>query len=58
MNQGCQIFLGTAYQKEQTYTKWPQNIPTGRKIDHMAIKYANNVHFKSLENLPKLGFLV
>jgi hypothetical protein len=40
------------------YTKRPQNIPNGRKKDLMAIKYINNVHYKTLENLPKLGFLV
>jgi hypothetical protein len=33
------------------YTKWPQNIPNGRN-------YTRIVHYKTLENLPKLGFLV
>jgi hypothetical protein len=37
--------------------KWPQNIPNGRKIDLMAIKYTNNGHYKNLENLPKIRIL-
>jgi hypothetical protein len=54
-NQGCQIFLGTWYQKRKNvsnehnayqmvigYSKWPKNRPNGKK----------------LQNLPKLGFLV
>jgi hypothetical protein len=43
-SQGCQIFLGTIYQKGKKiyqmtikYTEWPQNIPNSRKIDKMAI---------------------
>jgi hypothetical protein len=38
------------------YTKWPQNIPNGRKIDQMVIKYTNFSHCKTLQNLHKLGF--
>jgi hypothetical protein len=38
------------------YTEWPQNIPDGRKIDQLAIKYTNIIHCKILQNLPKLGF--
>jgi hypothetical protein len=33
-------------------------IPNGRKIDQMAIKYTNIFHRKTLQNLPKFGFLV
>jgi hypothetical protein len=49
-NQGCQIFLGTAYQNGEKYTKYSQiipnihrihqkaqNIPNGRRIDLMAL---------------------
>jgi hypothetical protein len=49
--QGCKIVLNTTYQKGKNipddhkvyqmtikYTKWPQNIPNGCIIDHMAIK--------------------
>jgi hypothetical protein len=46
------------YQIIARYTEWPQNIPDGRKIDQMAIKYTNNFHCKALQNLPKLGFVV
>jgi hypothetical protein len=40
------------------YTKWPHNIPNGRKIYQMAIKYTNIFYGKTLQNLTKLGFLV
>jgi hypothetical protein len=46
------------YQITIKSTQWAQNIPNGRKIDPMAIKYTNHFHCKSLQNLPKLGFLV
>jgi hypothetical protein len=50
---------GKKYQITRIYTKRPQNIPNGRKIDEMAIKYTNIFfHCKSLQNLPKLIFLV
>jgi hypothetical protein len=39
-------------------TKWEQNIPNGGKIERMAIKYTNIVNWKTLQNLPKLGFWV
>jgi hypothetical protein len=39
------------------YTEWPQNIPNGRKIHQMAVNYTNIFHCKTLQNLPKLGFL-
>jgi hypothetical protein len=37
--QGCQIFLGTIYQKGGKYTKVPQNMPNVHKIYQMAAKY-------------------
>jgi hypothetical protein len=40
------------------YTKWPYSISNGRKIDQMVIKYTNIFNCKTLQNLPKLGFLV
>jgi hypothetical protein len=40
------------------YTKWPQCIPNGNKIDQMANEYANIFHYKTLQNLPKSEFLV
>jgi hypothetical protein len=46
------------------YTKRLENIPKGKKIyqmakmDQMALKYTNILHYKTLQNLPKLGFLV
>jgi hypothetical protein len=41
------------------YTKWPQKyqMPV-RYIDQMAIEYTNIFHWKSPQNLPKLGYLV
>jgi hypothetical protein len=60
-DQGCQIYLEQTYQNGKKYTKWPQNlqnIPKDCKIDPMAIKYTNIFHCKTLQNLPKLGFLV
>jgi hypothetical protein len=50
--EGCQIFLSPTYQNEEKYAKGAQNIPNGRKIDQLSIKYTNIV------NLPKVGFLV
>jgi hypothetical protein len=58
VSQGCQIFLGPKYQNGEKYTKLPQNISNGRKIDQMVIKYTKIFHSKTLRNLPKLGFLV
>jgi hypothetical protein len=40
------------------YTEWPQNIPSDRKIDQIAIKYINSFHRNTLQNLPKLVLLV
>jgi hypothetical protein len=39
------------------YTKGSQNILNGSKIDQMDIKFTNISHCKTLQNLPKLGFL-
>jgi hypothetical protein len=35
-----------------------QNISNGHKIAQMALQYNNIFHFKILQNLSKLGFLV
>jgi hypothetical protein len=62
--QGCQIFLGTTDQNGKNIPKWTQNIPNAHKIpngiriDQMALKCTNIFDFKTLQNLPKLGFLV
>jgi hypothetical protein len=42
--------------KREKNAKWPQNIPNGHKIYIMAVKWTNIVLYKTLENLPKLGF--
>jgi hypothetical protein len=45
----------------EKYTKLPQNIPNDYKMNQMAAictKYTDIFHCKSLQNLPKLGFLV
>jgi hypothetical protein len=55
--QGCQIFLGATYQNGKKYAK-TYHIISGRKIVGLAIKYNNIFHCKTLQNLPKLGFLV
>jgi hypothetical protein len=49
---------GKKYQITTKYTKWPLDISNGRKIDQMVIKYTKIFHSKTLQNLPKLGFLV
>jgi hypothetical protein len=62
--QGCQIFPGTIYQNGENIPNLPQlcqmywNIPNGREIFQMAIKYTNFFHFKALQNVPKLEFWV
>jgi hypothetical protein len=66
MNQVCHIFLGTTYQnggggiyqRTPKFTKWPWNIPDGRKMFPMAIKYNKKFHSNALQNIPKLVFLV
>jgi hypothetical protein len=47
VGQGCQFFSGTAYQNGI-------NIPNIPK----PVKYTNIFHCKTLQNLPKLEFLV
>jgi hypothetical protein len=46
------------YQITRKYTKWPENMANGRKIYQMDIKYTNIFYSKTLQNLPKFGFLV
>jgi hypothetical protein len=52
------------YQMATKYTKWPQNyqmatkLPNGRNIGQMVIQYTSIFHCKSLQNFPKVGFLV
>jgi hypothetical protein len=61
---GCQIFLGTIYQNEEKYTKFPQNIPIVQKISNCRIytKRPYNVPTssiaKTLQNLPNLRFFL
>jgi hypothetical protein len=64
--QSCQIFLGATYQNGEKCTQRPQNIPNGHKIgipvgrnmDQTVIKYTNIFRCSTLQNLPKLVFLV
>jgi hypothetical protein len=51
--------------KQENYTKWSGNITNGHqnyqmacKIDQTGIQYINIFHCKTLQKLPKLGFLV
>jgi hypothetical protein len=60
--QGCQIFLGTKYQKTgknyqitTKFNKYPQNLLNGRKIYLKAIKYTNIFLSKALQNVPEIG---
>jgi hypothetical protein len=46
------------YNMTTTFTKWPQNIPNGNKIDQMPITYTNIFHCKILQNQAKLLFWV
>jgi hypothetical protein len=46
------------YQIILKYTKWPQNIPNCVIIDQIAIKSTSIFLCKTLQNLPKLEFLV
>jgi hypothetical protein len=56
--QGCQIFLVTTYQNGENMTRRPQNVPNDHKIYQMDIKFTNIFHYKTLQNLPKLGIWV
>jgi hypothetical protein len=65
LQQGCQIFPGTIYQIGENVPNNHKNnqsdtqyIPNGGKIDQMAIKYTSIFQSKTLQNIPKLGFLV
>jgi hypothetical protein len=51
LDQGCQIFRVSTYQNGK-------NIPNNQKLYQIAIKYMNIFHCKTLQNLPKFGFLV
>jgi hypothetical protein len=64
-HQVCQIFLGTTYKIGKNInlittkcTKWLWNVPNGRKLYQMLIKHTNIFNRNSLQNLPKLGFLI
>jgi hypothetical protein len=46
------------YQMATKYIKWPQSISNGCKIYQLVIQYTTISHFKALQNLPKLEFLV
>jgi hypothetical protein len=52
----CPQNIPNIYQMATKYTKWPQNIPNGGKIDQTNIKCTNIFHRKNLQSLPKLGF--
>jgi hypothetical protein len=41
---------GKIYQMTLKYTKWPQKMPNGHKIDQTAIKCTNFFHCKTLQN--------
>jgi hypothetical protein len=50
------IFLGTRSRKGGKYTKTGENIPNGHKIYQMTGEWRME-NCKTLQNLPKLGFL-
>jgi hypothetical protein len=52
LNQGCQIFLGTTYQKGKIVPYTIQNV---HKIGLMAIKYINLFHGKTPKKFPQIG---
>jgi hypothetical protein len=49
---------GKIYQMTTKYTKVKFIITNGRIIDQMTITYNIIFHCKTLQNLPKMGFLV
>jgi hypothetical protein len=64
---GARFFLGKIYQNEKKNTKWPLNIPKGRKIYmqnigrkifQMSGNYTNIFHSKAPKNIPKFVFLL
>jgi hypothetical protein len=57
VDQRCQIFLCTAYQNEEKYTKLPQNIPNGHIRYQMAANYTkcpSNTPTSSIEKPLKI----
>jgi hypothetical protein len=46
------------YQITTNYTKCRSNTTKDRKMDQVSIKYTNIFHCKTLQNVPKFGFLV
>jgi hypothetical protein len=63
----ARFFLVLTYQNGKNYIKWTQTIipkghkiyiSSGRKVFQMVIIYTTIVHSKTLQNIPKLGFLV
>jgi hypothetical protein len=63
-DQGCQIFLAKnipkrekVYQITRKCTKWPSNRKNDCKIYQVDIKFTNIFRYKTLQNLPKFGFL-
>jgi hypothetical protein len=49
---------GKVQQRGTNYTKRPYIKPIGHKIYQIAVKYANILHSKTLQHIPKLEFLV
>jgi hypothetical protein len=49
---------GKIYHITSNYTKPPLNITKDCKLDKVSIKYTNIFHCKTLQNLPRFGFLV
>jgi hypothetical protein len=49
---------GKIYPMTPKYSQWPQNIPIGRIINQLSIKYTNILLGKTLQNLPKSVVLV
>jgi hypothetical protein len=47
---------GKIYQMTTNYTKLTYNIPNGREIFQMVVKYINIFHTKALQNIPKFEF--
>jgi hypothetical protein len=56
--QGCQIFCDTIIPKLRKMYQMTTKLPNGRNVFQMALNYTNIFHFKALQNLPLLGFLV
>jgi hypothetical protein len=58
----CRCLLNTSWLPGFSWyiqnTKAGKNIPKDRKMDQVSIKYTIILHCKTLQNLPKFGFLV